>query len=174
MESMGYDGPTPEAGTVYRVSREDYIAAGRLFARPTRKLLVVSASILGALAVVAFCVPATVAGAIVGGMAGWVLFFSVVMLVVTPRMLGRHYDNYKSMQEEISVELKDEGVLFSTEDGGGLVRWDSLHKWRQNDRYILILIMPKLYYVVPKSLGDRGFDIPRLLDALKKNAPEIR
>lgn len=172
---MSYDGPTPGARAVYRISRQDYIAAGRLYARPTRKLLAISASILGALAVVACFVPPTVAGAIVGGMVGWILFFSAVQLFLTPLMLGRHYDNYKSMQEEeFTVEMKDEGLLLSSADGGGLTRWDTIYKWRRNDQYILILIMPKLFYVIPTSIGDRGFDLPRLLEALRSNAPEIK
>lgn len=159
---------------VYRVSRKDYIAAGRLHSRPTLKLVVVCALIFIVLAITAAFAPPSLVGAIVGGTVGWLLLFAVMMLFITPIMLGRHYDKYKAIQAEFAIELKEEGVEVSSPDGTALVRWDSVHKWRQNDKYILILIMPKLYYVVPKSLRDRGLDIPRLLEALKKNAPEIR
>ena len=159
---------------VYRVSRKDYIAAGRLYSKPTLKLVVVCGLIFVALAIVAAFSPPSLVGAIVGGTIGWFLLFAVMMLFITPIMLGRHYDKYKAIQAEFSIELKDEGVEVSSADGTALVRWDSVHKWRQNDKYILILIMPRLYYVVPKSLRDRGLDIPRLLDALKKHAPEMR
>ncbi|MBU59708.1 MAG: hypothetical protein CL543_12580 [Alcanivorax sp.] len=78
------------------------------------------------------------------------------------------------MHQEFTVELREEGVSFSSRDGEGLLRWDAIHKWRQNDRYVIIFSMPRLYYVVPKSISESGFNIPALVAALNQTMPESK
>ncbi|MAO59158.1 hypothetical protein ASALC70_01845 [Alcanivorax sp. ALC70] len=158
----------------YHISKKDYVASGRLYARPTVKVVIVSVMVFAVLLVVAVYAPPAVSAPIVGGLIGWIVFFLAVQFFVSPYLLGRHYDKYKAMHEEFTVELREEGVSFSSRDGEGLLRWDAIHKWRQNDRYVIIFSMPRLYYVVPKSISESGFDIPALVAALNQTMPESK
>ena len=79
-----------------------------------------------------------------------------------------NYREYKTIQESMRVGLRDDGIEFSTPDGGGLMRWEKIFKWRQNEKYLLIYSMPRLYYVIPKKIEESGFHVPTLISALRE------
>jgi hypothetical protein len=84
-----------------------------------------------------------------------------------PFMAKRHYRAYAAIQESLTLELHDEGVRFSSPDGAGLISWEKMLKWRQSDDYLLIYLMPRLYYIILKSKVDKEFDLPALIMNLK-------
>ncbi|MBU59707.1 MAG: hypothetical protein CL543_12575 [Alcanivorax sp.] len=59
----------------YHISKKDYVASGRLYARPTVKVVIVSVMVFAVLLVVAVYAPPAVSAPIVGGLIGWIVFF---------------------------------------------------------------------------------------------------
>jgi hypothetical protein len=74
-----------------------------------------------------------------------------------------------AIQELIAAELTDKGIKFSNADGEAILSWSKVFQWRQNDQFILIYGMPILYYIVPKSIGREGFDVPLLVQRLAEH-----
>jgi hypothetical protein len=78
----------------------------------------------------------------------------------------RMYRQYKAIQEPMTVELADEGLRLGSAHGEGILPWRMIFQWRQNNQFVLIYTMPSLFYMVPKSVVQRGFDIPLLVQRL--------
>jgi len=62
----------------------------------------------------------------------------------------------------VQIALNEEGIEFSTADSNGMIRWEKFLKWRQNDNYLLVYLMPRMYYIIPKSIEASGFDLAAL------------
>jgi hypothetical protein len=103
----------------------------------------------------------------IGGAAGIILVL-VFGQVIISFIARSNYREYKTIQESMRVGLRDDGIEFSTPDGGGLMRWEKIFKWRQNEKYLLIYSMPRLYYVIPKKIEESGFHVPTLISALRE------
>ncbi|RTQ36928.1 YcxB family protein [Variovorax gossypii] len=151
----------------FRISEDDYADAMRLFARPTPLRWALLAAIgllllLGALIGGPGLWPAAV-----GGMVGMAIVLLATRLL-TPAMARRHYRKYKAMQAEFQAELLETGLRLASPHGDGTVVWENVLKWRQNDRFVLIYPMPRLYHIVPKSIASQGFDLQGLTQRLER------
>ena len=153
----------------FYITERDYVRAGAVFARPTRRFW-------GALALfvvlglgLAVWGPHHLRAAVVGGVAGGLIGGAVVRFGVQPWLLRRHYRQYKAIQQEQVVTLRDDGVHFTSADGEARLGWDRILKWRHSPDYVLIYPMPRLYYLVPSTVAAQGFDLERLKDALARH-----
>ncbi|MGB4812805.1 MAG: YcxB family protein [Methylophilaceae bacterium] len=150
----------------YRISEQDYADTIKLFAKITPRIIIfylLSVLILIALAV--FGSSVLRAGAI-GGLIGGLSVIIIGRYIISPILARRHYRKYKAIHEEFTIELIDKGVRFSSSNGDWKIMWDKTHKWRQNENFVLIYPMPRLYYVIPKSVASQGFDLQALTDGL--------
>lgn len=142
----------------YKISEADYIDALRLFSKLSPRsagMLSLVAATLVALAVFGPSDAQVAAlGAVVGGALG-LLFYRYVF---SPVFARHHYKRYKAIHEEFELEIVDDGLKMTAVNGVWIVRWDQTLKWRENDRFILIYPMPRLFYLVPK----KGFSGPGL------------
>lgn len=155
--------------TEYAISEDDYLRAMRLFARITPKIaLFYAGGIVILLLAAAFGSPVIRGGAI-GGLIVAIFIVVVERLLLGPILARRQYRKYKAIQEPVRVRLMDDGVQFSNADGSGVIRWDKIHKWRQDGAYLLIYLMPRMYYIIPKSVRDSGFELDRLIASLRAN-----
>jgi YcxB-like protein len=156
-------------GATYRISEDDYVNAVALFG----KITLSSAIGLSALALLLIGLdvfgPPFMRGVGIGGVIGGGVISVLGRYVLSPWIARRHYKSYKAIQEEITVEIFDDCIRLSTADSDSKIKWAKVHKWRHNDDYILIFPMPRIYYVVPKSLAAIGFDIPLLIAKLTQN-----
>lgn len=152
----------------YRITETDYVRAMGLFATPSAGLLAIylaAALVLTALAVLG---SHAWRGLAIGGLIGGVITVLAGRFVLTPLLARRHYRAYKAIQEEFGVELLDDGVRFTSPDAQGIVTWSKILKWRQDDRYLLIFPMPRLFHIIPKSVATQGFDLERLTSRLRQ------
>ncbi|MEK6663107.1 MAG: YcxB family protein [Pseudomonadota bacterium] len=150
----------------YRISEQDYVNAVKLFAKLTSRLfLVYAASTLALIALAAFGPPVIKAGAI-GGLVGGFVVTLVGRYILSPVLARRHYRKYKAIHEEFTIELLNDGVRLSSPDADGKLTWNKMLKWRENENYILIYPMPRLFHIVPKSIASNGFDLKGLTDGL--------
>ncbi|MEB8434045.1 YcxB family protein [Cocleimonas sp. KMM 6892] len=153
----------------FRITEADYVNAGKLFSRTTTKVKLIL--LLGVVLLVLGEVfgPRSLSGALIGGLLGGTLVAVLIKYIISPYMLKRHYRKYKAMHEEFTIQQQDNGVFIGSSSGEGIVKWDNILKWRQNDDYILLYPMPRLYHIVPKSIAKHGFDIDGLVESLKKH-----
>jgi hypothetical protein len=86
--------------------------------------------------------------------------------IVAPYSARRMYRQYKAIKEPVTIALSDDGLLFNSVEGEMILLWRMVLHWRQNDQFVLIYKMPLLFYPVPKSLAQQGFDIPLLVQRL--------
>lgn len=152
--------------TIYRISEDDYLKANKLFARLTsRQLIVYSLIVLIILGFAVFGFGVIKQAAIIGLCVGFMIYL-VGNYIVSP-ILGRsHYRKYKAIQDEFEIDLFDDGVFIGSASGSGKVVWSNIYKWRQDENYILIFLMPRLYYIIPKSINASGFNISLLVKQL--------
>jgi YcxB-like protein len=155
--------------TKYRISQDDYVNAANLFGKLTRLQAIVCICIVALLLIAAIFGPAAIKGAAIGGLIAGVAVALIIKYIVNPILLRRHYQKYKAIHEEFEIALIEDGIHITSPSGSGKVTWDSVFKWRQNDSYILIYPMPRLYYIVPKSLESNGFNITMLITQLTDN-----
>jgi len=152
----------------YRISEDDYVSAMKLFAKLSpRESGIYSASTVVLVVLAVFGTPLIKAGAI-GGLAGGAIVTLVGRYIVSPILARRHYQKYKAIHQEFTIELLDDGVRFTSPDADGKLTWDKMLKWRENQDYILIYPMPQLYHIVPKSIATGGFDVKLLTNRLSQ------
>ncbi|WP_098495014.1 YcxB family protein [Collimonas sp. PA-H2] len=153
----------------YRISEEDYVNTMKLFAKLTpRKIFSYSTFVLVLVALAVFGPLVVKAGAI-GGLAGGLIVAVFGRYIVAPILARRHYRKYRAIHEEFTVELLQDGVRFISPNADGKLMWNHVLKWRQNDDYILIYPMPRLYHILPKSVVSDGFNVSLLINRLTQH-----
>lgn len=152
----------------YAISEADYVSSVKLAAVASRRQLVwLGAGGIGLLLLAVFGTeslkPIGYSGLFFG-----VLGYFVSLYLISPWQTKRHYRNYKSIQKPIKIELVDGGFTITAENGQGNAKWENLLKWRENSKYILVYLAPKLFYMIPKRIEEAGFD----MEAFRKNLRE--
>ncbi len=151
----------------YKISEKDYVGAMKLYSKITPKIAAISGVVVIALLIASiFGCGAIQAGAI-GGLIGGAVVALLGRYLVNPILARRHYRKYKAIQEPITISLKEEGVHFSSPDGEVLLKWEQVLKWRQNDEYLLIYPMPRMFHIIPKSIAGSGFELSPIISSLQ-------
>jgi hypothetical protein len=158
----------------YRITRDDYIKAARLFRKFTPRRIFAYLAVTLLLLIIAFLGPDFVREGIIGGLIGGAIASLVIRYLLFPYLTKRNYRKYKAMHDEFSLQIEENGLRFGSSTGEGLVKWDTIYKWRQNDEYILIYPMPRLYHIIPKAIGKDGFDIQAVAESLCRNVGKDR
>jgi hypothetical protein len=153
----------------YRISEADYVRATKLYARPSLRGIGVVLTIVLILGGTAAFAPPLFDSLAFGGLIGLAIIVPVMHYIVVPLRSRLHYRRYKAMHDEATVELLEDGLRFTSAIGEGKLPWNYILKWRQNDDYILVYPMPKLFYVVPKSIASNGFDVSALAGSLARH-----
>jgi hypothetical protein len=158
----------------YQITEDDYAACARfnawrhLIARPSTRMLVTSAIVVALLGLRLWKDP-RIALAFAYVAAIYAAFIAYRLFLGIPRVARQRFRQYKAMQGPITAELTDAGVRLSNEDAEGILPWPKIYQWRQNDQFVLIYMMPGLFHIVPKSIAQAGFDIPRLVQQLAEH-----
>ncbi|MEJ2466762.1 MAG: YcxB family protein [Candidatus Thiodiazotropha sp.] len=153
----------------YRISEQDYADAMKLFAKLTPRLTITYSAAALAMVVLAVFGPPILSGGAIGGLVGGLSVALVGRYIVSPILARRHYRKYKAIQEEFTVELVDVGVRFTSTNADGKITWDKIHKWRENEDFVLIYPMPRIFHMIPKSVAAQGFDLQALIDGLQQH-----
>jgi YcxB-like protein len=115
--------------------------------------------------------PSVIKGLAVGKALGGVAVVCFFRFVV-PMMHRWNYRKYKSIQGDFTVELIEDGVRFCSLNSDSKVTWDTVLKWRQNDKWLLIYPMPRMYHMIPTAVTAQGFDLLSLTDRLRQHVGE--
>ena len=152
----------------YRISENDYVQANKLYSKLSTKLLITYLALGLVFLLVALFGPNTISAAATGGLIGAILAVILGRFIVSPILAKTNYRKYKAIQEDFGVELFDDGVCFSSPQGEVKIIWSQIFKWRENDKFILIYPMPRIYHIIPKSVQSDGFDLSALKNFLLK------
>jgi YcxB-like protein len=155
--------------TKYRISEDDYVKAMQLFAKLTPRQIYICVAIVVILITTIVFGTNIIRAATIGGAISGLTIILIFKFIVNPFYARQQYKKYKAIQDEFEIEIVDDGVNMTSSSGSGKVAWDSIFKWRHNENYILIYPMPRLYYIVPKSLQAGGFNIDLLMQQLTKH-----
>ena len=153
----------------YQISEDDYVRAVRLFGKFTRKQLYVYFVLAGVLVLCVLLGSPIVWAAGIGGLIGGSIAILGGRFVVSPLLARRHYRKYKAIQDKFKVELLPDGLKFSSSSSEGKLTWDKVFRWRQNESYILVYLMPRLFHILPKSVANNGFNVSELTNRLLEN-----
>lgn len=155
--------------TSYRISEDDYVNAMKLFITltPRAKAIYLVASLV--FVVLAIFGSPVIKGGAIGGFAGGLIVTIVGRYIVSPILARKHYRKYKAIHDEFSVEILHDGIRLSSPNSDGKLTWENMLKWRQNKDYILIYPMPRIYYILPKSIASSGFDVQLLINRLTQH-----
>ena len=154
--------------TTFHISEKDYIRAVKLSAKHSIFIFVIIAFIVALFFLFLYGKERYELALMVGAaLLGWGI---ICFHLLNPILWKRHYRKYKMLQEPITIELDQNDQLFLTiADSNTHIDFDKMLKWRQNKDFILIYLMPRLFYVIPKRLSETGFDIDRLIALLTKH-----
>jgi YcxB-like protein len=153
----------------FRVLEEDYVDAMDLFARLTPRMVIVYCTSVLALALVALLGSPLLRASTIGALIGGASFTLLGRYLVAPMLARRYYSTYKAIQEEFSIELLDDGIQFTSANATGKTPWSQIHKWRENEKFVLVYLMPRLFQIVPKSIADQGFDLQAPTNGLRQH-----
>lgn len=146
----------------YRITEDDYVAAIKLGAVPTRKKLLLLLALFAGLILLGLFGGPILQGAAIGGFCSGVVVYLVGQFVYVPWLGRRNYRKYKAIQQEQWVELLAEGIEVSSATSRGVVTWENVLKWRESEGLVLVYVMPRLFYIVKKGLVGEGFDVEAL------------
>ncbi len=150
----------------YRISEDDYVEAFRIHNRmtPRRVLLIVVALLLELAAVIVskdMRIPVVIL--LIGG----TLTVLLVRLLVAPWLHRRNYRRYRLIQQPQTLELREEGLFFTRENGVALLAWGDILGWEQGERMLLVFIAPRLFNMIPRTIAAQGFPLQALEDELR-------
>lgn len=155
---------------IYRISESEYVSVMQLDSKPTHRALMVYLVVATLLfLLILFTLEKHRVFSAIGGLVGGTLGILAVQYVAVPVLARRQYRKYEFLRGELTLEISTEGIKMSAENGESKLPWKHMLKWRQSDKFILIYVLPKLFYIVPKTLADKGFDVAGLVEKLHKH-----
>ena len=155
----------------FKISEKEYVAAYKLYDRfPKNRAFVYLGLIVLILVFYWFrCVhwlsQISLYGAI-GAFIGLSISEIITRQFVGPYQVKKQYRAYKAAHQPSSIEIRDEGVYFSSVDANGLLRWANVFKWRENNEFILLYQNSEVYHIVPKAIENDTFRVDDLIDKL--------
>jgi hypothetical protein len=153
----------------FRISEGDYVNALKLYERLTPKMIAFYLLVAGALVLIAMFGSTLFRSGAIGGLIGGGVVAIFGRYLVAPMLARRHYRKYKAIHDEFIIGLSDDGVCIESSNAKGILPWGDILKWRENEGFLLLYLMPRLYHIVPKSIAQQGFDIALLVNGLNKN-----
>ena len=162
-----------------QITFQDYLNARRLSLRPRKSLRVVLYLLLAALLLFfAYGVYSTFAAA--GSDKSWLwplgvaAYFAFLYYLVIPWSARRIYKQQKSLHEAITVELTEEEILLTSTSGSSRVKYADLHKWKMNDKAVLLYHSDAIYHMLPTRIFSSAEDKVAFIDVLQKRLGKQR
>lgn len=151
----------------YTLSERDFLAASRLNETPTMRLLVLFLAILLGLLAVYLTDYYGFGQLALGTLIGLVLSYLFLHFVASPYKAKKFYRGFKALHEPFTVELLPTGLAISSTHASNQLLWKEIKDWKQNKDYLLVYPKPDVFYVLPKSISEQGFDGRALVKALE-------
>jgi hypothetical protein len=90
-----------------------------------------------------------------------------IKTLVSPLIARRYYRRHPAIGEPYCIEMLSDRVVISSARGRSQLKWDKIYQWRHDNNNVLIYVKPRYFYIVPKTLSSRGFDVEALVSTLQ-------
>ena len=81
--------------------------------------------------------------------AGYVTLLAVYVFAFLPHRAKSLHRDYSALTREVTVTLKDDGVLWEAEDSRALMKWPEIKRVKRDDELLLVYPSDMIYHVVP-------------------------
>lgn len=152
----------------YHISKQDHLNANLLHAKNSSATLFLIVLLLFIIINIIFDYPFD-RWIMVGGLLGLIVSLLLAKFFIFPWQTKTQYKKHRTLQEQISIQIKDDGLQLDTENTTSLTRWKNFYAYKQNQQYFLIYLAPRLMYIVPKRIKNDGFDFVALQQYLDNN-----
>ena len=151
--------------STFTINEEEYVNANKLFTKPRKKIIYVYIILLFILAAL-FVLSGTMKYKIIiiGAIAGGIIGQLIVRHIYAPWQTRKQYKAYKAAQEPTTINFSETGLEFKTKTGRTTVKWNRIHKWRENSNLLLLYQAPSVYHIIPKHLGEITKEIQAALN----------
>lgn len=151
------------------ISEDEYVRAQKLYGRLSAKIKVIYFLVAAGLIWIGIAGDSSTRYTAISALVGGIIGHLMVTGFLAPRRSRKNYKNYPLIQRPFLIRPESTGVFFKSENGETILKWESIHKWRENKEFILIYPAPNLFHVIPKRLSNSGLDIESLASSLGKN-----
>jgi hypothetical protein len=151
----------------YTVSERDFLAASRLNETPSARLLLLFAAVLVGLAAVYWSDYYGFGQLALGALLGLIVSYLFLHFVGSPYKAKKFYRGFKALHDPFTIELLGTGVEISSSHGSKHLLWKEIKDWKQNKDYLLLYPNPDVFYIIPKTVTEQGFDGRALVKALE-------
>ena len=95
-----------------------------------------------------------------------IVFFELWLF---PFFLKRVFRKNREFSVPFSVEVRDNGLLFATENAKIITPWSDISKWRHNKSTLVIMCSFRVEKIIPKHFFESNDDFVLLLNLLIEN-----
>lgn len=78
------------------------------------------------------------------------------------------------MSEPMKIEASEQGLEFDSSTGQGLLPWGHIHKWRSNDKLLLVYPAGNIFHPIPRHFFDSTGEYEGLIALLEERAGDAR
>ena len=151
----------------FKITEKDYVSAIQLSTRQGRLIIYLIIIALFSLAHF-FIVDVFYATPLLAAILFLIACGILCHYVFFPFFWKRQYRKYKMIQDDITLRLENETITITSQDGQTQINLSKMFKWKENSDYVLLYLMPRLFYIIPKRIEASGFDIHELTGLLQK------
>jgi len=109
-----------------------------------------------------------------GGILGvftWIWFYQKFILSMLAK---RDYNKYKLIKESKQLTLSNDALIIDKKKIHAEIEFKHLFQYKENEAYMILYTMPRLFYILPKKLEEKGFDFNLLRERLSHyNIPKL-
>ena len=151
-------------------TERDYVAAYELAGRPTCQWwiwhgIAGSVLLLAGIASTSDLLRLGFLGALIGGGVGHL----AVQKLWRPRQARRAFETTKAPPGPVEIALEQNGIRLKGPDGGGLIRWSHIHRWRADATCVLVYENQAVFRIFPRRISSSDFEFATLEERLREN-----
>lgn len=102
---------------------------------------------------------------VVGGIAG----YFITLKVIIPFRAKRQFRELKALQNEITINLSDSGLVFSSDSGESRLKWSDINRWKYNKNICLVYITSNMFHIIPFNVVTENSVLQKLYELLREH-----
>ena len=100
--------------------------------------------------------------------AAFAIYMVVALAIIAPFRGRSHFRQNKALAEPMCVEVREDGVFFSSAHSGGLLPWGHIHKVRADSRTALIYRTANMFHIVPRGFFSNDSEYQAFVKTLEE------
>lgn len=100
----------------------------------------------------------------------FLVYMAAVFFIYIPLRGRRSFRQHKALAEPMTIEIRDNGISFTSTHSNGLLPWSHINKWKSNNRITLIYRTSSMYHLIPKTFFQSPADYDAFVNELRAMA----